>query len=417
MEYAVNSYAEIKRLLSKNHPSYFWRCLMPISNEEWDEAIRTSSKILTGDERFFCSGAEDVIEYSLGEGYRGLQRWRLSPIHQILYLARPYIPQSLVAFLRRLYHRRPKPTFPLLWPKEDRYARFLWATMHQVLIRRGVKAAQHLDFWPHGKHFALVLTHDVETRMGHDFVRKLVALEESYGFRSSFNFVPERYRVDSSLLVELKERGFEIGVHGLRHDGRLYASRKIFNERARMINRYLSQWGAVGFRSPLTHRQPEWMQALEIEYDSSFCDTDPYETLAGGTMSLWPFFIGRFVELPYTLPQDHTLMITLGEVTPRIWLEKVEFIAQFSGMALSITHPDYLHEPGRLNIYEQFLQTMSQRKDYWHALPRDVACWWRNRAQFQPTWRDGVPDLSNLSGATLTDVHVTDITHFDMRNT
>ena len=31
------------------------------------------------------------------------------------------------------------------------------------------------------------------------------------------------------------------------------------------------------------------MQALEIEYDLSFFDTDPCEPIPGGTMSIWPF--------------------------------------------------------------------------------------------------------------------------------
>jgi hypothetical protein len=42
------------------------------------------------------------------------------------------------------------------------------------------------------------------------------------------------------------------------------------------------------------------------------------ESIAGGTLSIWFFFMGHFVELPYTLVQDHTLMATLGETTLRL---------------------------------------------------------------------------------------------------
>src|SRR5919106_555686 len=45
--------------------------------------------------------------------------------------------------------------------------------------------------WPHGKKFALVLTHDVEGTKGLARCRQLMELEMSLGFRSSFNFVPE----------------------------------------------------------------------------------------------------------------------------------------------------------------------------------------------------------------------------------
>jgi hypothetical protein len=123
------------------------------------------------------------------------------------------------------------------------------------------------------------------------------------------------------------------------------------------------------------------MQALNIEYDASFFDTDPYEPMPGGTMSIWPFFIGRFVELPYTLAQDHTLMVILGEQTPRLWIEKVNFIEQYHGMVLLNTHPDYLCQPGHESLYREFLQEMKARNGYWHALPRDVARWWRARHQ------------------------------------
>lgn len=33
-------------------------------------------------------------------------------------------------------------------------------------------------------------------------------------------------------------------------------------------------------------RHPLWMQSLDIEYDLSFFDTDPYEPMAGGSMSM-----------------------------------------------------------------------------------------------------------------------------------
>src|SRR5216684_7624082 len=142
----------------------------------------------------------------------------------------------------------------------------------------------------------------------------------------------ERYRVDRGLMEDLRARGFEIGVHGLKHDGRDFESLDQFMRRATRMNEFIDDFAAAGFRSPLTHRNPEWMQALGIEYDGSFFDTDPYEPMAGGTMSIWPFQMGHFVELPYTLAQDYTVTDVLGETTPRMWLEKVEFVQAHHGM-------------------------------------------------------------------------------------
>jgi hypothetical protein len=152
---------------------------------------------------------------------------------------------------------------------------------------------------------------------------------------------------------------------------------------AKKINQYLQDWNATGFRAELTHRQPEWMQALNIEYDLSFFDTDPFEPIPGGTMSIWPFFIGHFVELPYTLVQDYTLTSILGESSPHIWLEKVDFIEKYHGMALINTHPDYLKQPSCWEVYDSFLKEMKKRNRYWHALPVEVARWWKKRTQTQ----------------------------------
>ncbi len=72
-------------------------------------------------------------------------------------------------------------------------------------------------------------------------------IENDMGFKSSFNFVPERdYKVEMSLLKTLKENGFEVGVQGLYHDGKLYSSRKELLKRAEKINSYLRGLGGSG---------------------------------------------------------------------------------------------------------------------------------------------------------------------------
>jgi len=104
--------------------------------------------------------------------------------------------------------------------------------------------------WPGGKQFAFVLTHDVEGQQGLDRCHRLVEMDMRLGFRSSFNFVPEgKYITPESLRDSLTTNGFEVGVHDLRHDGKLYPSRRGFAAKAQKINHYLAAWGAVGFRS------------------------------------------------------------------------------------------------------------------------------------------------------------------------
>jgi len=183
--------------------------------------------------------------------------------------------------------------------------------------------------WPGEKRFALVLTHDVDTARGQQNCGQLMELEERLGFRSSFNFVPERYTVSPEIRHRLTENGFEVGVHGLMHDGKLYRSRKMFEERAFRINDYLREWGAMGFRSPAMHHNFDWIHDLDIEYDASSFDTDPFEPQADGVRTIFPFYLkgqtGKhgYVELPYTLPQDSTLFVLLRERDISVWKKKL----------------------------------------------------------------------------------------------
>jgi hypothetical protein len=246
--------------------------------------------------------------------------------------------------------------------------------------------------WPESKKFALVLTHDVETEKGHEKVMQLASIEKALGFRSLFNFVPERrpekYEVSAELREWLSKNGFEVGVHDLNHDGNLYSSRELFTKRAKRINEYIKRWEAKGFRSGAMFHNLEWIGMLDIDYDASTFDTDPFEPQPDGVGTIFPFWVkrnnrGPYVELPYTLAQDFTLFILLGEKTIRLWKNKLDWIAQNNGMALLIVHPDYIIFPGDrpgkekypIGLYQQFLEYCLEkyRGEYWHALPRQLA--------------------------------------------
>ena len=235
--------------------------------------------------------------------------------------------------------------------------------------------------WPAGAKFAFVLTHDVETAEGLRHIPRIAAAEERLGFRSSWNLVPYKYPIDKGLVNDLQERGFEIGIHGFNHDGRLFSSPRTFARRAASINSAMEEYRAVGFRAPMVHRNLNWLQAIKMEYDSSCFDVDPFQAAPGGVGSIWPFSAGRFVELPYTLPQDHTLFVGLGEQTDRIWKDKLDYLIRYHGMALMLTHPDYLTGRKESDIYFDFLRHVKETAEHWHATPREVSRWWRQREQ------------------------------------
>ncbi|MDR3575112.1 MAG: hypothetical protein P4L50_14730 [Anaerolineaceae bacterium] len=370
----------MQNLWSLNCPEYFWRTKPQFPDCVWEEAVRNSLPILNLDNQ--PEDIDAILQLILGEDQFGTNHWDLGFAKKTYYVLKPVLPRILTNYMRNSFHKIPEKKFRLNWPTEDRYAKFLWEVIRQVMIISKSSKIEYINFWPNNYKFAFVLTHDVETGKGFDYVNKVADLEEGLGFRSSFNFVPERYPIDLRTFTDLVNRGFEIGLHGLKHDGKLFNSRKIFQNRAAKINNYLLNYDMVGFRSPLTIRQPEWMQDLNIKYDSSFFDTDPFEPIPGGTMSVWPFFIGRFIELPYTLIQDHTLTTVLGEKTPHLWSKKIDFIKNYHGLALINTHPDYLRQTdSNWQIYCEFLNQMKEQDNYWHALPKEIAEWWRIRSR------------------------------------
>lgn len=361
-------------LWSSNTPKRFWQCEPDPPAEQWREAVCRALPVLG----MPTDDLDEALRLTLGEAQFGANRWEIGTVKRAYYWIKPLLPSPLRRGIRRASARRTV-TFPLGYPAEPRYVRFQQEALRQLLLIRGESSIRMRPLWRENRTFALVLTHDIETAEGQRYVSAVADVEERLSFRSSFNFVPERYPLDYGLMHDLRERGFEIAIHGLKHDGRDFASQREFARRAPRINRALAALDAVGFAAPLSLRQPEWMQTLDIAYDRSSFDTDPYEPLAGGVMTIHPFQAGRYIELPYTLPQDYTLTTILGERTPRLWLEKAAYLKANHGMALLVTHPDYLKQAYVMQIYSEFLQTMRDDGTYWHALPREVACWWRDR--------------------------------------
>ncbi|HEY5482863.1 MAG TPA: hypothetical protein VIK31_03500, partial [Propionibacteriaceae bacterium] len=199
----------------------------------------------------------------------------------------------------------------------------------------------------------------------------------------SFNFVPLDYEVPAALLKTLREGGFEVGVHGYTHDGMLFSNWSTFQERVATINEYAHRWEASGFRSPATYRNLDWLHLLEFEYDSSVSNSSPCEPQPGGCGSFFPYPIDGLIELPITLPQDHTLYELLDHSDSSTWLTSLKRIEGANGMACVLTHPDpgtgYIGCPGNEIHYGDLLDAVAAA-DAWTPLPRDLVRWWRTRA-------------------------------------
>lgn len=292
-------------------------------------------------------------------------------VKAIYYTVKPCVPRDLQLFIRRNIIQYKRKKCVDIWP----------------IDKSAGEIPLNWQSWPEKKRFALVLTHDVEKGDGQNKCINLSKIEEDYGLCSSFNFVPERYTVSPVLRLYLENRGFEIGVHDLNHDGKLFSSRKIFESRIPKINHYLNEWKAVGFRAGAMHHNLDWIGKLDIEYDCSTFDTDPFEPQPDGVKTIFPFWVqnrnGGFTELPYTLPQDFTLFILMKMNGCEIWKKKLDWIVERGGMALINTHPDYMYfnnsdygkERYSAQIYRDLLEYVVEKYNgqYWNALPRELA--------------------------------------------
>jgi hypothetical protein len=296
----------------------------------------------------------------------------------VYYALKPLMPRRLQLALRRAYApRQARREFPA-WPFEPALVDH---RDHELLAQLGAAHALPIvGFWPDHKRYCCLLTHDVEGPAGVENVMRVIELEQQYGFTSCWNFVAEWYPIPGGLFEEVRAAGCEIGLHGILHDGKLFSSRASFEANLPKIRDYSERWGTVGFRSPATHRNADWMHELPVEYDSSFPDSDPFEPQPGGCCSIMPFFFGDVVELPLTMMQDHTMFEILREPGIDRWTEKAEWIMHNQGLITLNVHPDYVVEQRYLDRYEAFLAWLAERRDGgWHALPRDAARWWRER--------------------------------------
>lgn len=293
---------------------------------------------------------------------------------RVYYHVKPFLSRKVQILLRSIVARQKRILYRDRWPIDPNAGE----------QPRGFKG------WPGGKRFSFVLTHDVDTARGVSRCEQLMELEQDLGFRSSFNFVAHDYHLPVQLRQKLVEEGFEIGVHGLEHNRKLYESVTTFAEHAKQINEYLKEWGAVGFRSPCVYHNFEWLHALDITYEASAFDTDPFEPQSDALRTIFPVpqrrVPGReYVVLPYTLPQDFTLFILFRERSIDVWKEKLRWVAEQGGMALLITHPDYMSfgEPPAFDeydpeLYRELLRHIESeyQGEYWHALPHEVATFW-----------------------------------------
>jgi hypothetical protein len=325
--------------------------------------------------------------YAIDHNLNGTQPLSRKALRFAYYSLRPLFPVTFRRQIQRVYLRgwdnRPFPHWPVDTTVEDILERCLAMGMQAS----GITEIPFIWFWPEGKSACALMTHDVETTLGRDFSARLMDINDEYGIKASFQVVPEkRYSVPESYLSSIRDRGFEVAVQDLNHDGHLYSTRDEFLRRAELIREYRKQFKATGFRAAILYRNLDWLPELDFSYDMSVPNVAHLDPQSGGCCTLFPYFIGKTLEIPVTTTQDYSLFHIIGEYTLDLWKKQARLILGKNGLMNFIVHPDYIVDEKPQKTYRDLLAHLSElraNQNVWIPLPHEVDEWWRARGHMQ----------------------------------
>ena len=343
--------------------------------------IPVNEKLLNKKEPNSIENHNAIIKDLIKENYYTKKR----PLFTKLPFDYTKIPVNLRLLLNRLLLKQKKdPGFPE-WSIERSVELIRYFFIKT--IKNKIGNVPYISFWPKGE-FAFSVSHDCDSASSFDKIEDFRSIENKYDIKSSWNIVPNKYKINFKKIKKLKKQGCEIGLHGFNHSGKLpYLNKKKINKQIKIGINKLKDYNIKGFRSPLLLRNNTFLNILSnyFKYDSSIPDTDVNHPLnyRNGCCTIFPFFVGDMVELPLTIPQDVRLMrfrLTKQQIFSK-WKEKIEFIKKNKGLAMLNIHPDNFASGNDfgLSCYEMLLKYISKINDKWTALPYEIAEWWKER--------------------------------------
>jgi hypothetical protein len=361
---------------------------------------RVTEKLFDASQHVEFQNGSIILPFDLNQSLNNLRceryvgrekgnRWiESSWIKNAYYRLRPALPISFRKHLQRVYLSGWETiSFPA-WPV-DRSVDLLFEHLLVLVMKKmQINQLPFIWFWPEGHRACAVVTHDVETAAGRDFSERLMDIDDEYGIKASFQVVPEkRYEASLNYLETIRQRGFEVNVQGLDHEGNLFQDKDSFLRAAERINEYAEQFGALGFRSPVLYRNVDWLQYLNFSYDMSVPNVARLEAQRGGCCTVMPYALpSGMTELPLTTTEDYTLFHILKDPSISLWKEQMSLIRERHGLISFIVHPDYITSYPAQGVYKELLgELVRLRSDegVWVTLPREVDRWWRQRSQLK----------------------------------
>lgn len=309
----------------------------------------------------------------LAEDYRQLAR----PLYTRLPFHYHYIPTSLRNLIYRFLLKCSNPSSP----KSAIEPNFPGFPIEQGLealnfIYETISKSDRNFITRNNPKTQIILTHDIDTKAGFQWVKDIAKLELAYGFRSIWFVVGHAYvdyRVDDKILDWLANQQFELGLHGYNHDNKL-----IFLSESRIRQRFdrclplIQRYGMQAFRSPSWFRNAQLFRVLRdyLSYDYSYLDSD-IACPGGKGGCLWTKSFQRhgLTHIPTTVLYEAPLFfpeLGQGHSMPdqllQFWRPKLEWLQACGGNIVVITHPDptYSGNPKMLRAYEALLAYLQQ---------------------------------------------------------
>lgn len=229
------------------------------------------------------------------------------------------------------------------------------------LIAARVGRLRSRPWW--GKKAVICLSHDVDNDEGYGFLRTMASMDLEAGVPSTFNLLThDNYAIEERDLGYLSEHGFEIGLHGYRHDQGFsfrsvpYMKRKM----AKAIER-LREHEVVGTRTPALSRSANFFRAAAetgLKYDSSLQIGSAIYT---SVRIPYPYYYEQsgMWEIPLMIQDDNYLRdAAVPESAVMGSLRRfVEDTVALQGVMVLNVHPHLM--AGRPSFYSNILKTVT----------------------------------------------------------
>jgi len=313
-----------------------------------------------------------------------LNRWKRS-LRNAYYFLRPLMHVNVRKHVQRAHLNGWRTLLFPRWPVDTTVEELCEQLLLLSMKAKGVDRVPFVWFWPDGAQSCVAMTHDLETERGKAFCTALMDIDDSFRIKASIQVVPEgRYEVSAAFVKGIRDRGFEVNIQDLNHDGNLFRDQEEFRRRAREINRYGEAYGAKGFRAAVLYRNLDWFDALKFSFDMSVPNVAHLDPQRGGCCTVMPYFVGDILEIPVTTTQDYALFHLLSEYSLDLWKAQTELIMEKNGLMSFIVHPDYVIEQKAQGVYRDllsFLCQLGQEKRIWFAVAGEIDQWWRSRSK------------------------------------